>query len=154
MINEFTLKIQIGLSQEAADILRGFVSDDMPCQCGQAALGEEFEQRVTDIVVRTIKQLSKHTKPEETPGKAVEDPAPKPEENHEDAASQDAASGPGKPEGAEITDAQLREVVKAAKDRTSTKSIKEVFADFGIKVSTECPQERRSELVDRLENLK
>lgn len=58
------------------------------------------------------------------------------------------------PEPKEITDADLRQAVKAAKDRVGAKPIREVFSAMGITSSVECPQERRSELVAKLNELK
>lgn len=58
------------------------------------------------------------------------------------------------PEAKEITDADLRQAVKAAKDAVGAKPIREVFASFGISSSVECPQERRSDLVAALNKLK
>ena len=55
---------------------------------------------------------------------------------------------------AEITDADLREVVKETKDRVGAKPIREVFSAMGIASSVECPPERRTELVAALKNLK
>lgn len=75
----------------------------------------------------------------------VREPAPKHEPDHE------PEPEPEKP--AEITDADLREKVKEAKDRKGAKAVRELFSEFGIGSSVECPQGRRSELVARLENL-
>ena len=57
------------------------------------------------------------------------------------------------PQPKEITDADLRQAVKAAKDRVGAKPIREVFSAMGITSSVECPQERRSELVAKLNGL-
>jgi hypothetical protein len=57
------------------------------------------------------------------------------------------------PEAEEISDADLRQVVKAAKDRVGAKPIRDVFASMDISSSVECPQERRSELVAKLNKL-
>ena len=62
------------------------------------------------------------------------------------------APEPEPEKAAEITDAVLREKVKEAKDRSGAKAVREIFAEFGIGSSVECPQGRRSELVERLEN--
>ena len=53
----------------------------------------------------------------------------------------------------EITDEQLRVVVKSVRDKSTPAAVRETFAQFGIKTSIECPQERRAELVDRLNEL-
>ena len=54
----------------------------------------------------------------------------------------------------EITDADLRAVVKEAKDRAGVKAVRDCFATFNISSSMECPVDRRTELVAALENLK
>ena len=54
----------------------------------------------------------------------------------------------------EITDADLRAVVKEAKDRAGVKAVRDCFAKFNIASSMECPADRRTELVAALENLK
>lgn len=54
----------------------------------------------------------------------------------------------------EITDADLRAVVKEAKDRAGVKAVRDCFAKFNISSSMECPADRRTELVAALENLK
>lgn len=58
------------------------------------------------------------------------------------------------PEEKEITDADLRQIVKETKDRVGAKPIRDIFAEMGFSSSVECPAERRSELVERLKNLK
>ena len=133
----------ISFSPETAEILRrAFPAGDLPEHCC-----EGFDERVTKVVVGVLKQLSKHTKPEENSGKA-EQPAPEaPEEPA-------PAPAPEKTSGEEITDADLRQATKAAKDRTDANAVRAIFKDFGIKSSNECPQERRAELLAALENLK
>jgi hypothetical protein len=61
-------------------------------------------------------------------------------EAHEDAA-------------AAITDADLRQAVKAAKDKAGAKPVREIFAAMGIASSVDCPAERRSELMAALQNI-
>ena len=60
---------------------------------------------------------------------------------------------PAQAEEKEITDAVLRQAVKAAKDKVGTPVVKALFAEFEIPNSSACPQERRGELMDRLEKL-
>jgi len=57
-------------------------------------------------------------------------------------------------EGEEITDSELREIVKQTKDRVGAKPIRDIFTSMGFQSSTACPAERRSELVAKLNNLK
>lgn len=53
----------------------------------------------------------------------------------------------------DIPDADLREAVKAAKNRTNAKTVLGVFREFGIETSSECPQERRADLLAALAKL-
>lgn len=53
-----------------------------------------------------------------------------------------------------VSAADLRQVVKEAKERGVAPSvIKGVFAEFGIKASSECPEERMEELYNRIQVL-
>ena len=145
---EISINHIVSLSPETADILRNLVPGRTAdrCNCGDMP-AEDFETRVADICVGVLKQLAKHAHPEKVSAKAEETatqapeepaPAPAPEEN----------SGT-----AEITDAVLRQAVKAAKDKVGGQSVKDLFGEFGIRNSSECPQERRSALLARLNKL-
>lgn len=52
-----------------------------------------------------------------------------------------------------ITDEELRMAVKNAKDATSAADVKTIFAEFGIKTSSECPDAKRRDLLSRLVKL-
>ena len=54
---------------------------------------------------------------------------------------------------AEVSDEVLRQAVRAAKARASVPEIREVFKQFGIEASSECPSERRAELKKSLDQL-
>lgn len=137
-----TINHVVSLSAETLDVVRRSIpGGDIPEHCC-----EGFEQKVTDICIGVIKQLSKHAHPEENSGKA-EQKAP------EAPAAPSPAPAPEKPSGEEITDAQLREAVKAAKDRSGGTAVRSLFTEFEIPNSSACPQERRSELMDRLAKL-
>ena len=145
MSNSFTLNIQFSLSPESLDLLRRLIPvGDLPEHT--CCSGNDFEARVTDIVIGVIEQLSKHAHPEKTSGPAEE---PKPQAPAEPA----PAPEPEKSSGEEITDAQLREAVKEAKDRAGGTAVRTLFSEFEIPNSSACPQERRSELLGRLANL-
>ena len=58
---------------------------------------------------------------------------------------------PDEPE--QISDEQLRQVIKSVRDKSTPAAVREIFAEFGIKTSIECPMERRPELVERLNKL-
>lgn len=53
----------------------------------------------------------------------------------------------------EVTDEQLRAAVKEAKDRTSVQAVRGLFKSFGIQASSECPKDKRANLLKGLENL-
>lgn len=52
-----------------------------------------------------------------------------------------------------ISDEELRAAVKSAKDATSAADVKAIFAEFGIKTSSECPDEHRHGLMEKLVEL-
>lgn len=54
---------------------------------------------------------------------------------------------------AEVSDEVLRQAVREAKSRASVPEIREVFRQFGIEASSECPSERRAELKKSLDQL-
>lgn len=82
--------------------------------------------------------------------------APKPEAP---AAAQDPAPAKGtKPEDegdmpGPISDEELRAAVKIAKDATSAADVKAIFAEFGIKTSSDCPEDHRYNLLKKLVEL-
>ena len=127
---------------EALEILRRAIpAGDLPEHCC-----EGFEKKVTDICLGLLQQLSRHAHPEENSGKAEQKATEAP-------AAPSPAPVPEKTSGEEITDAQLREAVKAAKDRSGGTAVRNLFTEFEIPNSSACPQERRSELMDRLAKL-
>lgn len=58
---------------------------------------------------------------------------------------------PDEPE--QISDEQLRQIIKGVRDKSTPAAVRGIFAEFGIKTSIECPMERRPELVERLNKL-
>lgn len=149
----FRIHIEVDLSDRAADLLRLAVHapEDLPGPAGPDILSSPaFEQRVADICVGTLNQLSKAAK------KPADGPAPEtaPTPASEAKAPQAAPEAPAAAEEKEITDADLRQATKAAKDRIDANTVRAVFKEFEIKSSNECPQERRAELLAALENLK
>lgn len=52
-----------------------------------------------------------------------------------------------------ISDAELRTVVKETVHRVGPGPVKELFSEFGIPNSSECPMARRASLKDRLNKL-
>ena len=138
---DINVNITVDLSDRTADLLRRLLPD-LPEHCCV-----DFDKRVADVCLGLIKQLSKHAHPEENSGKAEEKAPDAP-------AAPSPAPAPEKTSGTqEITDAALRLAVKAAKDKVGTDGVKALFSEFEIPNSSACPQERRSELMDRLNKL-
>ena len=144
---EIKINFEVSLSRETLDVLRQF-APDMPagmCNCTDA--GKDLKTFVKETVVEFLEGLKKHAHPEENSGKA-EEPAPQAPVAPAPAPAPEKSSGTQ-----EITDADLRLAVKAAKDKVGTDGVKALFHEFEIPNSSACPQERRSELMDRLNKL-
>jgi len=139
---DINVNIKVDLSDRTADLLRRILPEDLPEHCC-----DDFDKRVSDICLGLIKQLSKHAHPEKISGPA-EEPAPQAPVEPAPAPAPEKTSGTQ-----EITDDILRKAVKAAKDKSGVQSVKSLFGEFGIRTSSDCPQERRSELLDMLNNL-
>ena len=93
------------------------------------------------------------TKPAPAP-ETKEAPEQKPEP--EEPESAEAAPAPAQEEKKVYEDEELREIVHAVRSaKPSNPQIirNEIFPEFGIKTSIECPMERRAELVARLKEL-
>ena len=95
------------------------------------------------------------TKPAPAP-ETKEAPEQKPEPEPEKPESAEAAPAPAQEEKKVYEDEELREIVHAvrsAKPGNPQIIRNEIFPEFGIKTSIECPMERRAELVARLKEL-
>lgn len=97
------------------------------------------------------------TKPAPAP-ETKEAPEQKPEQKPEpeEPESAEAAPAPAQEEKKVYEDEELREIVHAvrsAKPGNPQIIRNEIFPEFGIKTSIECPMERRAELVARLKEL-
>ena len=145
---DINVNITVSLSGATLDVLRQF-APDMPEKVYGCPAHQDLKTEVEGIVTDFLCRLKKHAE------KPVEEPKPETvqEPVREEKAPQAAPETTAQAETEEITDAELREYVKAAKNRTSAKAVKAVFAEFGIENSSACPAERRSELKARLENL-
>ena len=143
---DINVNIKVDLSDRTANLLRQFMPEDIPAAaCNCTAADMDLKTFIKETVVEFLEGLKKHAQPEENSGKA-EEPAPQ--------APAEPAPAPEKTSGAkEITDAALRQAVKAAKDQVGGQSVKDLFGEFGIRNSSECPQERRSDLLARLNKL-
>lgn len=145
---DLNINIKVDLSDRAADILRQF-APDLPSEVCRCSAHPDLKTEVEEIVVDFLGRLKKHAE------KPVEEPKPETEQSpvREEKAAPASQQAPAEPEQTEITDAALRKAVKAAKDQVGGQSVKDLFGEFGIRNSSECPQERRSELLDRLNKL-
>lgn len=130
------IHINITVTLDASDKLAGLV---------QALVAGKPEAPATKPAPKPVETKPEPRKPEvkkdPVPAQPAEDPKPEqPEEAPEKAK--------------EITDSELRVFIKGIRDQVgSNKAIWDVFADFGIKTSIECPMERRAELMERLNKL-
>lgn len=139
MDTTFKIHIEVSLSKETLSVLKQLVPS-CTCRC------HEEEDMPEEI----------YNGPDTAPQKPAEEPAPEMERQavREPKAAQAPKETPAPAPKADISDSFLREKVKAAKDRTSAKAVREVFSQFRIASSVECPEERRGDLVAALENLK
>ncbi len=149
---DLNINITVSLSEATLNVLRQF-SPDMPEHiCRQSYDSDEFQQKVADICYETVKQLAEAAKIQ---GQDEENARKEEPSSPQAPADQDPFLSPEQaPDQKEISDSELREYTKAAKDRKGAKAVREVFARFNIASSIECPQERRSDLVAALENVK
>ena len=145
---DLNVNIKVDLSDRTVNLLRQFMPEDIPAAaCNCTAADMDLKTFIKETVVEFLEGLKKHAQPEENSGKAEEPAAQAPAEPA-------PAPAPEKTSGAkEITDAALRQAVKAAKDQVGGQSVKDLFGEFGIRNSSECPQERRSDLLARLNKL-
>ena len=145
---DLNVNIKVDLSDRTVNLLRQFMPEDIPAaECNCTAADMDLKTFIKETVVEFLEGLKKHAQPEDNSGKA-EEPAP------QAPAEPATAPAPEKTSGAkEITDAALRQAVKAAKDQVGGQSVKDLFGEFGIRNSSECPQERRSDLLARLNKL-
>lgn len=148
MLMDLNVNITVSLSEATLNVLRQF-APDMPEKVCNCPAHQDLKTEVEGIVTDFLGRLKKHAeKPADAPK-----PEPAQEPVREEKAPQAAPEAPAQAKTEEISDAELREAVKAAKNRTSAKAVKAVFAEFGIETSSACPAERRSGLKARLENL-
>ena len=147
---EIKINVEVDLSERAATLLRLKQPEDLPAaECNCTAADKDLKTFIKETVYEFLRDLQEHAK------KPVEEPKPETEQSpvREEKAAPAPQQAPAEPEQTEITDAALRKAVKAAKDQVGGQSVKDLFGEFGIRNSSECPQERRSELLDRLNKL-
>lgn len=122
-MNTVNIAIEVNFGEATLNLLQAFVS----------SLGKNNAQTTSDAEpAKTSKPAP--TKPEPAPAAAA--PAPK-----------------DLPDDLPVSDEELRAAVKAAKDNTSAADVKALFAQFGVKTSSECPDAKRFELLNKLNEL-
>ena len=130
------IHINITVTLDASDKLAGLV---------QALVAGKPEAPATKPAPKPV-----DTKPDPRKPEVKKDPVPA--QPAEDPKLEQPEEAPEKDK--EITDSELRVFIKGIRDQVgSNKAIWDVFADFGIKTSIECPMERRAELMERLNKL-
>jgi len=92
--------------------------------------------------------------PEQKPGQPVQTkPAPQPETKEAPAPEAAPAEEEQAADPKEISDEELRAIIKETRTASSPAAVRALFNEFGIKTSIECPMERRAELVAKLKKL-
>ena len=147
---DLNVSITVSLSEATLDVIRQFAPDMPEKVCDPFASHQDLKTFIKETVYEFLRDLQEHAK------KPVEEPMPETAQSPvpEQKAAPASPQAPAQAEEKEITDADLRQAVKAAKDRTSAKAVREIFAKFNIAASIECPKERRSDLMAALESLK
>lgn len=111
------------------------------------AIEVNFGEATLNLLQAFVSSLGKNnaqTEPTKTSKPAPTKPEPAPA----------AAPAPKDlPDDLPVSDEELRAAVKAAKDNTSAADVKALFAQFGVKTSSECPDAKRFELLNKLNEL-
>ena len=125
-MNTLNIAIEVNFGEATLNLLQAFISGFGAKSAKTAGACEPAKTG------RTVE-----AKPEAAPATAAQTAQPAP-----------TASSNGR-----ISDEELRAAVKAAKDNTSAADVKALFAQFGIRSSIECPDEKRGELMNQLNEL-
>ena len=111
----------------------------------------------SDKLLQTVQALTgaKAPKaPEQKPGQPIQTkPAPQPETKEAPAPEAAPAEEEQAADPKEISDEELRAIIKETRTASSPAAVRALFNEFGIKTSIECPMERRAELVAKLKKL-
>ena len=129
------IQIEVSLSEATLSGLKEIIlAATMPSLVSKIDLHEAVSQAA---------QEEKKEQAEPAPVKKAEVPKPAKKE----------AENPAPAE--EVSELELFEAVKAAQKvrGIAPKTVREVFKEFGISASSECPAERRKELLDRINAL-
>jgi len=148
MLMDLNVNITVSLSEATLNVLRQF-APDMPEKVCDCPAHQDLKIFIQETVVEFLEGLKKHTE------KPAENAAPEKEAEtvREEKEAQALQQAPAAAAPAEISDASLRQATKAAKDKVGADAIRALFQEFEIPNSTACPQERRSELMGRLNKL-
>ena len=112
--------------------------------------GDKLLQAVQALTGAKAPAAAAPTRPADKPLETKHEPKP---ETKEAPAPEEAPAEAAAPEAAEISDEELRAIIKETRTASSPAAVRALFNEFGIKTSIECPMERRAELVARLKNL-
>ena len=139
---QVNINVTLDLSEKTAELL-------------QALMGKAQAPAPAPAPETKPNRRKVETKPAPAP-ETKEAPEQKPESEPEKPESAEAAPAPAQEEKKVYEDEELREIVHAvrsAKPGNPQIIRNEIFPEFGIKTSIECPMERRAELVARLKEL-
>lgn len=132
------INVQVGLTEDTGRTLKELIlreRADAPSAAAEKAAERETAAKESNTPAGTKKAPNRAETAERRPETA---------ETGTDAKENDAK------EPETITDAALREAVKLAKNRTDVKTVRALFNEFGIGASSECPNDKRPELLRRL----
>ena len=130
IMDPIQINITIDLGQKTLEVIRSFT---------KTAKDDSVPARPTPPIVEVKEAPAAKTPKPAAPAEPVaKDPEP-------------VADMPA--EVAEISDEELRALVKKAKNASSPTDVRAIFSEFGIRTSIDCPQERRADLVARLNKL-
>lgn len=147
---QININVTLGLNDKAVELLQAIV--------GKTAQAPVPETKPSRRKVETKPAQAPETKEPQPDSKPAEEPTPQERPVDDLPFGDNAAQAPMAPEteSSEITDEELRAVIIRVRKATPTAASEirnVIFPEFGIKTSIECPQERRAELVARLEKL-
>lgn len=132
------INVKVGLTEDTGRTLKELIlreRADAPSAAAEKAAERETAAKESNTPAGTKKAPNRAETAERRPETA---------ETGTDAKENDAK------EPETITDAALREAVKLAKNRTDVKTVRALFNEFGIGASSECPNDKRPELLRRL----
>lgn len=127
------INVQVGLTEDTGRTLKELIlreRADAPSAAAETAAERETAAKESNTPAGTKKAPNRTETAEKRP--------------------ETAGIGTDAKEPETITDVALRETVKLAKNRTDVKTVRALFNEFGIGASSECPNDKRPELLRRL----